>query len=299
MCWLSHRNSANSAPNGVYAPSDSLVRSGDQLRYAASVENKTMLSSAQGLHAAHFPENLLSGSVAPRTFQLYPQEKETLSGDLSVKSGIPSGRAELTQTAGARITYALADSDYAQLVLHLEDPVAATTFTDSSGNIPPHNGQCVGVECPTSQVTGYLGSAVQFDAAKQQVINVPDVDISAEEFNISFWFKTSQPDGGIFSSADASVSLFMTAGQMCFNITGLASYCASAGLHDNKWHFVSLDYEVGWSYYTYGGLPALYVDNQRVLGYWGEDDPPESFTAEWGTLWLFFHSGFLFQWLAG
>jgi hypothetical protein len=76
----------------TYELSDGLVRSGDELSYRASVENKTMLSSAQGLHAARLPTDRLYGSLAPQTFLLYPQEKETLGGRLSVPIGIPSGR---------------------------------------------------------------------------------------------------------------------------------------------------------------------------------------------------------------
>jgi hypothetical protein len=253
--------------SGTYAPSDGLVRSGDQLRYEASVENKTMLSTAQGLHAARFDTNRLGGSLAPSTFRLYPQEKKTLSGDLSVKSGIPSGPADLVQTAGARITYALADSHYAQLVLHLEDPATATTFADSSGNIPPHDGQCTGTQCPTRQVAGYIGSAVQFDATKRQFISVPGADISAGDLTVSFWFKTSQPGGALFSSSvDQNVQLFLKdgglGGQVCTRVYGVAytdPLCTDTSYADNQWHHLALTYQSGSGLY-------LFIDGQRVKG---------------------------------
>ena len=63
--------------SGSYVTTDDLVRSGDQLRYEASVENKTLLSSAQGLHAARFryrpPERLGGAAHLP---SLPPGEKD-------------------------------------------------------------------------------------------------------------------------------------------------------------------------------------------------------------------------------
>ncbi|MFN2184456.1 MAG: LamG-like jellyroll fold domain-containing protein [Anaerolineae bacterium] len=253
--------------SGAYETSDGTVRSGDQLRYEASVENKTLLSSAQGLHAASFDTDRLSGSVAPSTFHLYPQEKKTLSGDLTVKSGIPSGPADLTQTAGARITYALADSDYAQLVLHLEDPATATTFVDSSGSIPPHDGECTGTQCPTRQVAGYIGSAVQFDATKSQFIRVPGADITAGDLGISFWFKTSQPGAALLTSgADQYVQLFLkdgtSGGQVCTRVYGVVysiPACSEKSYADNQWHHLALTFQNGSGLY-------LFIDGQQVVG---------------------------------
>ncbi|MGD8855030.1 MAG: LamG domain-containing protein, partial [Chloroflexota bacterium] len=280
--------------SGTYTTSDGLVRSGDQLRYEAEVENNTFLSSAQGLYELRFPTDRLSGSVAPRTFQLYPQETMTLTGDLTVRSGIASGPADVTQNAGARITYALADSDYAQLVLHLEDPSTATTFADSSGNIPPHNGECSTATCPTRQVAGYMGSAVQFDATKQQVIKVPDVDISTGDFGVSFWFKTQTPDTRLFSTADDSINLTLSSGRVCMEVKVLewtTVPCTGRAYADNQWHHLALTFE--------NSLGAnFYVDGRWVLGgyYSGtrsNPNPDSGVRLGYGTHSPFFYTGLL------
>lgn len=253
-------------PSGGLTPTDGLLRSGDSLRYQATVENKTLLSSAQGLLSSRFPASRLSGTVEPRTFLLHPQEATTISGDLAVVSGADSGHADLTQIAGARITYGGPEAGSAQLVLHLEDPITATVFADTSGYLPPRNGHCDGSHCPTRQVSGQLGSGVQFDAGKQQVITVPAADISSGDFGVSFWFKTNQKGAGLFATYDGSVNLYTepgaSGGQVCLKVDVLewsVPSCTLQDYADDRWHHLALSFKKG-------DGPNLYVDGEWVLG---------------------------------
>ncbi len=115
--------------SGQYSTSDGVVRRNDVLRFEANVKNELDLRYARGLLSAQYPAGSLSGSVVPNTFVLAPRELATIQGDLSVTAS-SSGPLTLTQIAGAELYNAQAISNYAVLLLHLEEAADATTFLD-------------------------------------------------------------------------------------------------------------------------------------------------------------------------
>jgi hypothetical protein len=77
------------------------------------------------------------------------------------------------------------------LILHLDEPIGATTFTDSSGN--GHNAGCTGSSCPTAGSAGMDGTSVHFNGENQLII--PEgIDLSNSSFTVSFWGKRDLTD---------------------------------------------------------------------------------------------------------
>ena len=73
-----------------------------------------------------------------------------------------------------------------QLVLHLDEPVGATTFKDDSGG--SYNGTCTGARCPKSGVKGQIGLAAQFDGNDYILVQR---DASTGNFTLMAWIKYS------------------------------------------------------------------------------------------------------------
>jgi len=70
------------------------------------------------------------------------------------------------------------------LLLHLNEPVSATTFSDTS--IEENNGECSGSTCPTV-VSGKLHGALQFDGVDDFVLVPHDASLSLTNFTVSAW----------------------------------------------------------------------------------------------------------------
>lgn len=153
---------------GRHNPEDLTVRPGDVLDYQATVKNELFNRYAQGLLSANFPPAF--SEPAPQAFTLNPQETVTLTGEVSVGS-TASGAYDLIQEADALITDWREASNYADMLLHLDEGAGATTFEDSSGAQPPRDGTCDSGagQCPAAGEAGRSGYALHFDGANDLV----------------------------------------------------------------------------------------------------------------------------------
>ena len=252
--------------SSIYTPTDGYVLPGATLRYSATLENKLLLDYAQGLLSTDFPAVTITGQIAPLTFVLPPTVKETLAGNLGVAAGAASGAVELTQVAGAEITDPRAAANYADLLLHFEEPTTATVFQDSSGAYPPNNGRCTPPACPQRQAEGYAGKGLHFDGVDDRV----QADVM-EGASASLWFKTTQEDGALLSYADSRTAIYLDEGGLCGRIeveqmreggpiTLDYPTCSWATYNDDRWHHVVFSWD--------GIHQELYVDGvQRVRSY--------------------------------
>ena len=179
---------------GKYNPNDHVVKPGDTLRYEATVKNELKGRYAEGLLSTDFP-GAMDSDVHPETFVLDPQEEEVMDGDVTVKDDAATGVYTLTQVAGALITDWREESDFAELQLHLDEEEGATTFEDSSGTQPRHDGECSGNNCPTAQVQGAHGYGLQFDGVDDYVTVDDDNIDDMQELTITAWLKmNAQPE---------------------------------------------------------------------------------------------------------
>ena len=151
---------------GRHNPEDLAVRPGDALNYEATVTNELLNRHAQGLLSANFPAAF--SEPAPEDFVLNPQETITLTGQVNVGQAA-SGAYTLTQEADALISDWREASNYADMLLRLEEEAGATTFEDSSGEQPPREGECAAGQCPAAGEPGRYGYALHFDGANDVV----------------------------------------------------------------------------------------------------------------------------------
>ncbi|MBP7689894.1 MAG: LamG domain-containing protein, partial [Thermoflexales bacterium] len=170
--------------NARYNPNDAVVKPGDTLAYSATVKNELFNRYANGLLSADFPA-AVDSSVAPTTFVLQPLEATDMAGNVQVKSTATSGVANLNLVAGALINDRREASNFAETWLRFEESGAATTFADVSGNLPPRNGTCSGVTCPTTGQAGAAGYAAQFNGSQFATVN--DIDLANKSLTVAFW----------------------------------------------------------------------------------------------------------------
>jgi len=79
-----------------------------------------------------------------------------------------------------------AQSNGAMLQLPFDEPANATRFADLSGANNPAG--CSGIACPTANVSGQFGAALNFDGA-DDFVSVPDtVHLHSPQFTLSAWF---------------------------------------------------------------------------------------------------------------
>ncbi|MCX6028050.1 MAG: hypothetical protein NT169_01955, partial [Chloroflexi bacterium] len=154
---------------GRHNPEDLTVRPGDVLDYRATVTNKLFNRYAQGLLSANFPA--VFSEPSPQAFVLNPQEASTLTGEVHTGQAAASGVYTLTQEADALITDWREASNYADMLLHLDEAAGATTFEDSAGAQPPRDGACDSGagQCPTAGEPGRSGYALHFDGVNDLV----------------------------------------------------------------------------------------------------------------------------------
>jgi uncharacterized repeat protein (TIGR01451 family) len=75
----------------------------------------------------------------------------------------------------------------AALLLHLDEPPGATTFSDASGS--GNHGACTGDTCPTAGESGVSGAALRFDGVDDYV-QVPDsIHLRPDPFTVAAWFQ--------------------------------------------------------------------------------------------------------------
>jgi hypothetical protein len=177
---------------------------------------------------------------------------------------VTATRVVLTDTLPAALKHGLAGN---VLMLHLDEPVAATTFQDVSGQ--GNNGTCAGIACPTTGVSGKFGKTAQFDGVND-VINVgnPAVLRLTGALSLAGWFKTTAPVGNYralvskWHAGPTNASYMLgwenTQGLRFCLSNGTRMVCANSGqaYNDGQWH-----HAVG----TWNGTTAtIYVDGTPV-----------------------------------
>ncbi|MGD2077681.1 MAG: hypothetical protein PVH18_04835, partial [Chloroflexota bacterium] len=225
---------------GVDQPYDGFVAPGQTLTYSATVKNELDNRQAEGLLWTEASDALDVSGIVPQSFNLWPQTQANMDGTLQV---IPaaSGSYSLTQVAGALIADLSAESDNAALWLRFDDPPGSTTYLDTSGQFPAHDGQCVGSGCLLDTAGGRTGGALKLDGTSY--VDVP-LDVSEEAYALALWFKTTCTNCGIFS-ADAGTlgaeghdrHVYLSGGNVCARIYSNETRCtAYANYADGQWH---------------------------------------------------------------
>ena len=183
-----------------FATSDGFVRPDDTLYYEAALKNELYNRWAHGLLGTDFPAAFSNADIDPQTFLLYPQEQQTIRGEVAVSGSAAPGVYNLTQTASALISDWREISQDAALWLPFEDDTDATSYADRSGSIPAHDGTCsnpvAGLGCIPVKNDGTFGGALRFDGSAYMS---SDYDPSDTDYAVSFWFKTTQADGALFA----------------------------------------------------------------------------------------------------
>jgi len=232
------------AAGGVYTTSDGFVKPGDSFFYEATVRNELANRYAQGLLDSSFPGAVTDTSLPPEAFILQPEEEETLSGEVAVKSSATSGVYSFTQVAGAVIVDWSSLAGDAVLWLPFEDPITSTTYADRSGSLPPHDGFCAAGTCAPVKDDGRYGGALSL-SADGYVTSALDVPETA--YGVSFWFKTDDADGGLAAVDDADgAQVYLDGGDVCAKVPYLSTsaqawetVCSSGTVYaDATWHHV-------------------------------------------------------------
>ncbi|MCZ7568702.1 MAG: proprotein convertase P-domain-containing protein [Ardenticatenaceae bacterium] len=180
-----------------YNYNDGIVKPGDTLTYTGTAENHLLNRYANGLLTTDFPAGL-DNAVPPASFILQPGERQELSGNVTVKSGVSSGKATLAQVAGGIIVDRREESGYAQLWLPFGEGSGASTFYDFSGNVPARNATCSGSSCPQAGQSGISGTAVQFDGSDDSLNAGNRIDLANKSFTVAFWVKRDATGRNMF-----------------------------------------------------------------------------------------------------
>jgi type II secretory pathway pseudopilin PulG/subtilisin-like proprotein convertase family protein len=171
---------------------------GDTLAYTATVKNNLFNRYGQGLLNVDFP--VVASEIPPKNFVLNPQESVTLAGQADVNLTAASGIYSFTQRADAQVVDWREISNFADMVLHVDEEVGATTFEDSSGSQPPRDGKCnAGAgQCPTAGEGGRYNMALHFDGTNDFVrIENASTD-DPQRLTITAWVNPdSLPDGPV------------------------------------------------------------------------------------------------------
>jgi len=237
---------------GDYTASDGFVKPGDTLYYQARLKNELINRWAQGLLSTEFPAALDSENLVPQPFILYPQEEQVIEGDVPLSGVAATGAYSLTQVAGALIADWAELAGGAQLWYQFEEPITATVFIDRSGHQPPHDGACSdpgpGSGCVPVKDEGVYGGALRLDGTAHVS---SAYDVSKGNYALSLWFKTTQPDGGLFA-VDApplpspGLQVYLRDGNVCGSVpyqqggaNWYSTICTpSGGYNDDRWHHV-------------------------------------------------------------
>lgn len=240
------------------SPSDGYVKPNDVLNYTATVKNELDLRQAEGLFGTAATPLLDPARIpSPTTFVLDALESKTTTGSLTINPVAASGAYSLTQVAGAHITDWREVSGGAALWLRFDELPGATSYQDTSGSQPAHDGACKsGVGC-TIVSGGRFGNALQLDGTSYVYSAAPG---SATEYAVAFWFKANQVDPTAPLFTERYLDQFRTvvelsAGKVCARVL-TQTICTAAPLSNQRWHHVV---------HTYGssiGGQKLYVDGR-------------------------------------
>lgn len=125
--------------------------------------------------------------------------------------GKPLPNAGLTETSYAERNATMAGN---ALLLHLDEPVSATSFADGSGT--GHTGSCSGSGCPTTGDTGRFAAAATFDGSNDRIHIPSTTNLSPSgAFTLSGWLKTTglgAPHGSMGSTPLATLEYDTTNG---------------------------------------------------------------------------------------
>jgi hypothetical protein len=175
-------------PGGAVTASDGFVLPGQTLYYSATVKNELDNRQAEGLLWNKDSKILDNSKLQPEPFNLAPQHDVNMAGNLNVLPDAGSGAYSLTQVAGALIADLTVEADDATLWLPFDDPAGSTVFADHSGQVPAHDGRCVG-DCPLQPADGRVGGALDFNGSGYVH---SDATIPATGYAVSLWFRTAQ-----------------------------------------------------------------------------------------------------------
>ncbi|MFQ5594170.1 MAG: LamG-like jellyroll fold domain-containing protein, partial [Anaerolineae bacterium] len=191
---LSH-SAVQAAMEARYNLNDMVVKPGQTLTYEGTVENKLFNRYTNGLLTTDFPGRL-ENNVPPTSFILQPTEKQTMSGNFTIKSDATSAiSVTLTQVAGGIVVDRREESGYAELWLPFNEGSGWLLFSDLSGNVPARNATCfatsTGSSCPQAGQDGVIGRAVRFDGGDDYVRTTTPIDLANKSFTVAFWAKRS------------------------------------------------------------------------------------------------------------
>ena len=193
-----------SGAGGLQEPGDNYVKPGETLQYTATVKNELDAREAEGLLWTEGSTVLDRGDIQPQSFVLMPKGATSATGDLGVASNAASGVYSLTQVAGALITDWRELSGNADQWLRFDEAVGATTYADTSGNVPPNDGACTGsaTVCTIVAAGGKFGNAIQLNG---QGYVKSAVQVPTAAYALSLWFKTStNGDQSLFAAETLS-----------------------------------------------------------------------------------------------
>ena len=148
----------------------------------------------------------------------------------------------------------------AAALYYLNERQGESRYSNGAGG---DNGVCGSGICPTNDVAGLYGGAVQFDGT--QMITA-SVNLSETQLSVSLWFNTAYPNSGFFTAGgatatDADRGIYLTNGNLCAFVRGVQSdeICtAGQGYNDGQWHqaVLVLDENAPFRLYVDGQLGA-------------------------------------------
>ena len=192
------------------APTDRYVMPGDTLHYTGTVKNELDLRQAEGLLSMDTSLVDADANPQPMPFVLDAQEEMQGIGTLTVDPETASGAYSVTQVAGALITDWRTGSGNSSLWLRFDDDAGTTTYRDTSGSQPAHDGSCVGPAGACTIVSqGRYGGAIQLDGTGYVH---SDAAVSSSDYAVSFWFKASTDNPTVVLFTDATMSSVRGAG---------------------------------------------------------------------------------------
>ncbi len=200
----------------------------------------------------------------------------TLTGVITdvgtVISGVSGGEISFTSD---KVTDVYSET---VLLLGLNEAPESVQFTDLSGQ--GNDGVCAG-NCPAGGADGRFGTAVAFDGANNEAIEVAGVAISTTNYALSGWFNTTCQDCGLFSvevpggTARAATAtdrqVYLSGGNLCVDVlSGVRETICSVGTNyaDGQWHMVAqvLDQSRGHLLYADGEEAAKGLKQSSQYG---------------------------------
>jgi len=188
---------------------------------------------------------------------------------------------ELPNNAGVESVYGAGNLNMNGniLLLHLNDGIGATSFTDNSGN--SNNGSCSGSRCPSYETTRFNGG-YNFNGSSHYIsLSTSSLNSyfgATKPFSISFWFKPDVASGVMMGYYDNTrylqIGYWPGPGQIFARIGqgsggSMSTIISSATYTGNQWYNVV---------YTYDGSSNtnLYINGGSVAS---SNTTPDEFTS--------------------